>query len=77
MNAAKLTELRDRATALNEDIRGAEKELRTQGYQGVPYYLKNAGAHLDQVTLSLIQAVGQAEADAHASAGMEKMAGRS
>lgn len=66
VNSATLTELRERSMQLHTDLKAAEADLRGQGYQGVPYFLKTAGQHLDACTLGIIQAVSQREADENA-----------
>ena len=63
VNSATLAELRERSMQLHADLKAAEAELRGQGYQGVPYYLKNAGHNIDQATNCIILAVSQREAD--------------
>ena len=58
-----LISIRERAAELRAAITAAEAELRAQGYQGVPHYLKNAGHNLDQASACIILAVSQREAD--------------
>lgn len=69
-----LAEIKLELESLAADIRAHEDAASAQGYQGVPYYLREVGQDLEHASLGLRHAIDQSSADALAYRQLQHMA---
>ena len=69
-----LKEIRETMVRTQDAIAANEAVLRAQGYQGVPWYLKQARRHHAEALLNIVNAIAQEESDAAVSPYFEAQA---